>query len=67
MKSFMKYAKDRYGDIPENTIPGDWFVKHSLPMVVRCACCEMTMALPSAYVNNDGYTFCSDCADVSES
>ena len=66
MKSFMEYAKDRFGDVPEKEISGAWFSKHSLPMVVRCACCEMTMALPSAYIDDDGYTFCSDCADVSE-
>lgn len=67
MKSFEEYAKDRFDDVPEDVIPGEWFAKHGLPMVVRCACCEMTMALPSAWIDDYGYTLCSDCAGVSGS
>ena len=48
------------------TGPGDWFSKHGYPMVVRCACCEMTMAIPSAWIDDEGYTYCSDCAGVNE-
>ena len=48
--------------MPEGTINGGWFAEHDLPMIVSCTCCGMTMALPSAYVDEDGYTYCSGCA-----
>ena len=66
MKSFFDYVRERGIDIPEKEIPGDWFSKHGYPMVVRCCCCEMTMAIPSAWVDDAGYTYCSDCAGVNE-
>ena len=66
MKSFMDYAKKRYNDMPEKVIPGDWFAKHGIPMIVRCNCCDMTMATPSAYLDDEGYTYCSECAGVNE-
>ena len=66
MKSFTEYVRDRGIDIPEKEIPGSWFSQHGYPMVVRCACCEMTMAIPSAWIDNDGYTYCSDCAGINE-
>ena len=66
MKSFTEYVRDRGIEIPEKEIPGSWFSRHGYPMVVRCTCCEMTMATPSAWVDDNGYTFCSDCAGVNE-
>ena len=66
MKSFTEYVRDRGIDIPEKEIPGNWFSQHGYPMIVRCACCEMTMAIPSAWIDDDGYTYCSDCAGVNE-
>ena len=62
MKTFFDYARERGIEIPEKNIPGEWFVKHGFPMVVRCACCEMTMALPTALIDDEGYTLCPDCA-----
>lgn len=63
MKSFYDFIReDRGFEIPEENIPGEWFAKHRLPMVVACCCCGMTMALPSAWIDDDGSTFCSDCA-----
>lgn len=68
MKTFVEYADERYDDVPhDEIIPGSWFAKHGLPMVVRCACCEMIMPLPCAWIDEDGYTLCDDCAGVSES
>lgn len=64
MISFMDYVKNEGISIPDGNIPGDWFSKHGFPMVVRCSCCDMTMAIPSAWIDDDGYTYCSDCADV---
>ena len=66
MKSFYDYAKQRGIEVPEKEISGAWFSQHGFPMVVRCACCEMTMALPSAWIDDEGYTFCTDCAEVEE-
>ena len=66
MKSFFEYVRARGIDIPEGNISGEWFSKHGYPMVVRCACCEMTMAIPSAYIDDEGYTLCADCAGVEE-
>lgn len=48
--------------MPEDEIPGSWFFKHDLPMIVECSCCGMTTALPSAMVGDDGTIYCSSCA-----
>lgn len=66
MISFRQYVEARGIEMPTGEIPGSWFSDHGYPMVVRCACCEMTMAIPSAYIDDEGYTFCSSCADVEE-
>ena len=66
MKNFIQYVKDRGIEVPEGNISGEWFSKHCYPMVVRCSCCEMTMAIPSAWIDDEGYTYCSDCAGVEE-
>lgn len=65
MVSFSEYVKARGIEIPEGNISGEWFSKHGYPMVVRCSCCEMTMAIPSAWIDDEGYTYCADCAGVS--
>ena len=65
MKSFSEYIKDRWQiEMPTENIPGNWFSKHSLPMVVRCACCDMSMASPSAWIDEDGYVYCGTCAEA---
>lgn len=50
-------------EMPKGRIDGEWFVEHNLPMIVQCTCCQMTMALPSAMINDDGTIFCHSCAD----
>ena len=65
MLSFTDYIKQEIGlEIPKGNISGEWFYEHQIPMVVRCSCCGMTMASPSAWVDDEGYTYCADCADV---
>lgn len=65
MKSFFDYVRtELHTSIPEGNIPGSWFSENGIPMVVRCSCCEMTMASPSAWIDDDGYTYCAECADV---
>ena len=67
MKSFFEHVQRRGIEIPEGNIPEEWFIYYGYPMIVRCTCCQMTMALPSAFIDDEGYTFCSDCAEeVSE-
>ena len=67
MKNFKEYVESHgYEKIPEGNIPAVWFKRNFLPMVVRCSCCDMTMALPSAWIDDNGYTFCNNCAGVKE-
>lgn len=64
MKTFFEYMAERGIEVPEKEIPGSWFSEHGYPMVVRCACCDMTLALPSALIDDEGYTYCSrECAN----
>jgi uncharacterized Zn finger protein (UPF0148 family) len=37
--------------------------KDSPPMIVECVCCGMTLVLPQAYLDKDGYVFCPSCCD----
>lgn len=48
-------------EMPEGEISGRWFVENNLPMIVHCTCCGMTMALPSAMVDDEGKIFCNSC------
>ena len=50
-------------EMPSGDINGEWFAENSLPMVVKCTCCEMSMALPSALINDEGEIFCQDCVE----
>ena len=67
MVTFREYVRNHFNvEMPEGNISGLWFSQNSLPMVVRCACCDMSMASPSAWIDEDGNVFCSDCAEVEE-
>lgn len=62
MKTFAEWLKEAYGeDLPKGNINGNWFSDRGLPMIVNCTCCGSTMALPSAYVDDEDYTYCSNC------
>ena len=50
-------------EMPSGKISGEWFMENNLPMIVKCTCCEMSMALPSAMINNEGEIFCPGCVD----
>ena len=65
MKSIHQFLKDECGiEMPlTGTINGEWFAKNRLPMIVECECCGSTMALPSAFVDDNGYTYCEQCAN----
>ena len=49
-------------DMPEGNINGAWFAVNNLPMIVECACCGSTMALPFATVDGNGNVYCTSCA-----
>ena len=49
-------------DMPEGNINGSWFAENNLPMIVECACCGSTMALPSAMIDDNYIVYCSACA-----
>ena len=67
MVSFSDYIKNEMNlKLPKGTISGAWFSRNCLPMVVACCCCGMTMASPSAWVDEEGNTYCADCADIKE-
>ena len=67
MRNFVTYIKEEMGiEMPKGNVSGEWFYQNHIVMVVRCCCCGMTMASPSAWIDDDGYTYCSDCADIEE-
>ena len=62
MKTFTEWLKDNYNEeMPKGDINAKWFIERDLPMIVHCSCCDMTMVLPNAYIDDDGYTYCSSC------
>ena len=62
MKTFAEWLKANTGEnMPEGSVNAAWFYERNLPMVVECTCCGMTMALPSAFVDEDGSIYCSSC------
>lgn len=67
MTTFRNYIAANYGlEMPEKEVPGSWFTENGFPMIVTCKCCGMTMALPAAWIDDDGYCFCNDCAGAVE-
>ena len=59
-----QYLKDEMDiEFPDGIINGAWFAEHHLPMIVRCTCCDATMALPSAKIRDDGTIYCSTCVE----
>jgi len=67
MVSFSEYIKKEMNlKLPKGTISSAWFSRNCLPMVVACSCCGTTMASPSAWIDEEGNTYCADCADIAE-
>ena len=64
MITFRQYVEIKMNlEMPKGNISGEWFSRNGLPMVVRCSCCDMTMASPSAWIDEDGYVYCGLCAN----
>lgn len=67
MRSFRDYVEQEHNvKMPEGNISGAWFAENGFPMVVKCCCCEMSMASPSAWIDDEGYVYCGSCADMEE-
>lgn len=63
MRTAERYIFEEMGvEMPKDNIPGSWFAENALPMIVRCHCCDTSMALPSAMIDDDGTIYCSSCA-----
>ena len=63
MRTAERYIFEELGvEMPKGEINGSWFSENGLPMIVECSCCGMTMALPSAMIDDDGHCFCSSCS-----
>lgn len=63
MKTFKQYIKDEFDiDMPSREINGSWFSDNGFPMIVACCRCGMTMAIPSALIDDDGNCYCSGCS-----
>jgi hypothetical protein len=64
MRTAETYLKEEMNiEMPQGEINGQWFAENGLPMIVECTCCGMTMALPSAMIDEEGQIFCSQCAE----
>ncbi len=64
MRTAETYLKEKMNiEMPQGEINGKWFAENGLPMIVECTCCGMTMALPSAMIDEEGQIFCSQCAE----
>ena len=62
-KAMEDYVQEDLGiEVPEGTLDGAWFNSHNLPMVVQCRCCETSMVLFSAWVDEEGFCYCPQCA-----
>lgn len=67
MTTFRNFVLKNYGvEVPQGNIPGTWFNENGLPMVVACTCCGSTMVSVSAWIDEDGYTYCSGCAGAED-
>lgn len=67
MKTFLSVVQRsiRQGHFRTENLSGDWFVERGLPMIVECTCCEATMVLSTAFIDDNDYLYCSTCADES--
>ncbi|MBE6148165.1 MAG: hypothetical protein E7167_01435 [Firmicutes bacterium] len=62
LRTAEKYVLEEMGvEMPKGEISGAWFAEQGLPMIVECTECGMTMALPSALVDDNGHCYCHGC------
>jgi len=67
MKTFKEWYKEVNGVEPDYETAENkllWCKEEGLPMIVSCTCCEGTMIVFNAFVDDEGYTYCPSCAGV---
>ena len=67
MKKFKDWYKDVTGIEPDYETTQDkllWCKERGLPVVVSCTCCEGTLLIFNAFVDEEDYTYCPSCAGV---
>ena len=67
MKKFKDWYKDVSGKEPDYETTQDnflWCKERGLPVVVSCTCCEGTLLIFNAFVDEEDHTYCPSCAGV---
>ena len=41
-----------------------WCKEEGVPMIVSCTCCESTMIVFNAFVDDEDHVYCPSCAGV---
>ena len=67
MKTFKEWYKDVSGvefkrDKSEDLLK--WCDERGLPAIVSCTCCESTMIVFNAFVDDEDHVYCPSCAGV---
>lgn len=63
MLSFAEWYKKVSGGktVPTGSINGSWFAERGLPIIVSCTVCGATCALPTCWIDDEDYIYCSTC------
>lgn len=67
MKKFKDWYKDVAGIEPDYETAENkllWCKERGLPVVISCTCCESTLPIFSAFVDEKNYVYCPSCAEV---
>lgn len=66
LKNAKRYIEEElHIEVLHGNINSSWFAEQGLPMVVECSCCQTTMVLFSAFVDdNTQEVYCSCCAGI---
>lgn len=65
MKKFKDWYKGVTGVEPDYETAQDkisWCMKRDLPVITSCIHCERTLVIFSAFMDDEGYTYCRSCA-----
>lgn len=66
LRTMERFLKEERGIETPETVTGAWLKERKLPLFVECACCETSMLIFSAMVNDEGFCFCPSCAGEDE-
>jgi hypothetical protein len=66
MKTGKEYCEERglyFEAFLGCAVPAEEFTKRKIPLVVVCNGCNMSLAFPNSYIE-DNHVYCGDCAEV---